>query len=417
MINRNRILNVGLQFLTLASRFIFIFFIAKYTDSSSLGFYGLFTATVSYSLYFVGLDFYVYLTREIIGATKADQGRMLKGHVVLTFILYSIFLPVAYFFLIKYSGWPIYLIFFYLPILFLEHFNQEMNRLLVALSEQVTATWIQFIRQGSWALAAVLLMSQSTYFRNLTSIMLLWVIAGIFAAIFAIYKVRRLQINLWSLPFDFGWIKKGVVVSFSFLIATLALRGIFTFDRYWMEDLAGIELVSVYVLCFGVANTLLAFLEAGAFSFAAPELVKAFQDFNITRFRQITLRLFSITLITSMLFGIASMYLLPYFLLLLDNSIYEYSIKIYPWVLSSVILLGISMVPHYALYGCGRDKAIIHSHISGFFTFIFIVWAAGGRFAEFAVLIALNLAFCVILSWKILAYWRIELPTNKGSEK
>ncbi|MGN6620788.1 MAG: hypothetical protein ACTHKR_06965, partial [Sphingomonas sp.] len=58
--------NVVLRFGTLGVRFIFVFFLAKYLDASSVGYYGLFTATITYALYFVGLDYYVFTSREIV---------------------------------------------------------------------------------------------------------------------------------------------------------------------------------------------------------------------------------------------------------------------------------------------------------------------------------------------------------------
>ena len=51
-----RMTNIGLRFSTLGVRFLLIFFLAKYLDAASVGYYGLFAATVSYALYFVGLD-------------------------------------------------------------------------------------------------------------------------------------------------------------------------------------------------------------------------------------------------------------------------------------------------------------------------------------------------------------------------
>ena len=77
--DRDRVLNIGLRIATLASRFLFIFFLAKYLDSASFGYYGLFAAAVSYCLYFVGMDFYTYVTREILKTPNDQRGRLLKA--------------------------------------------------------------------------------------------------------------------------------------------------------------------------------------------------------------------------------------------------------------------------------------------------------------------------------------------------
>ena len=205
---------------------------------------------MGYALYFVGLDFYTYVSREV-ARTPADQrGKLLKSQAALSGVLYLTLLPITVV-LLAHAGWPGHLVWWFLPILVLEHFNQEMSRLLIALSEQLTASFILFIRQGSWAAAIIVLMVLDVDFRNLDAAMALWAIAGVVAAGTAVWKLKRLKTMGWALPIDWAWVKKGIVVSTSFLLATLALRGVQNFDRYWLEALGGIEIVGA---CSGSIN-------------------------------------------------------------------------------------------------------------------------------------------------------------------
>ena len=107
--NKIRLLNIALHGATLSTRFLFIFFLAKYLDPALVGYYGLFTATIGYSLYFVGLDFYTYVTREILKTQNSQRGQLLKCQAALSGVLYILFLPIAYSILLPYSGWPNYL--------------------------------------------------------------------------------------------------------------------------------------------------------------------------------------------------------------------------------------------------------------------------------------------------------------------
>lgn len=246
-----RLISVGLRAATLGARFLFIFFLAKYVDPSSVGYYGLFAATVSYALYAVGLDFYTYVSREIVNTPATQRGRLLKGQAVLAGGMYLLAIPVSGFLLVQ-SNWPPYLAWWFLPILVLEHFNQEMSRLLIVLSEQMAASVIIFVRQGSWAVAIIVLMMVNKDARNLETVMALWALAGAVAAGLGIWKLKQLKTTGWYLPIDWTWLKKGVSVSTAFLIATLALRGLHTLDRYWLEALGDIEVVGAYVLLIGV---------------------------------------------------------------------------------------------------------------------------------------------------------------------
>jgi hypothetical protein len=95
--------------------------------------------------------------------------------------------------LLSQSGWPSYLLYWFIPILILEHFNQELSRLLIALSEQLTSSVILFIRQGSWAIASIALMYLDSSTRHLNVVMSLWAVAGIAAACTGIWKLKQLK--------------------------------------------------------------------------------------------------------------------------------------------------------------------------------------------------------------------------------
>jgi O-antigen/teichoic acid export membrane protein len=413
--NTNRILNITLHGATLGARFVFIFFLAKYLEPAAVGYYGLFTAAVGYSIYFVGLDYYTYVTREILKTPKELQGLLLKSQASLSGLLYLIFTPIIVAVLLQYSGWPQYLFPWFLPILLLEHFNQEIYRLLIALSEQITASIILFIRQGSWALAAVALMTLDPSSRQLQIVMALWVAAGLAAAITALWKILKLRMGGWRSSLDWAWVRRGVVVSVAFLLATLSLRGIQTFDRYWLEALGGIEIVGAYVLFFGVASTLLTFLDAGIFAFTYPILIKLHQSQEYGIVHKKVNQMYLLTAVLSTGFAFVSWFLLPYLLLWIDNPVYVESIDLYAWLLSAMVINALSMVPHFALYAQGRDKPIIQSHIAALFVFVGATWALSESLSMMAVPIGLNLSFVVILAWKAIAYKRLTVDNTESS--
>lgn len=402
-----RFLNIGVQGGTLVARFLFIFFLAKYLDPASVGYYGLFTVAVGYSLYFVGLDFYTYVTRELIKVPCEQRGRLLKGQAALSAILYVLFFPAALV-LMNYSDWPESLLLWFFPILVFEHFNQEMSRLLNALSEPVTASVVLFIRQGSWALVVVALMAWDPPSRHLQTVMFLWAVAGFAAVVTGAWTVRKLRMGGWRDALDWHWVRSGIAVSAAFLLATLALRGIQTFDRYWLESLGGIEIVAAYVLYFGVAGTLLTFLDAGLFAFTYPVLIKLHNDKETDIAHAKVRQMLGLTILLSGGFACISWLLLPYLLLWIDNPVYSNAINLYPWLLLAMIVNAVGMVPHYALYARGHDRPIIHSHIAALIVFVLITWIFSAQFSTMAVPIGLNFAFAVILAWKTVAYMQLK---------
>ena len=402
-----RVLNVTLHGVTLSTRFLLIFFLAKYLDPTSVGYYGLFAAAVGYSVYFVGLDFYTYVTREVIKLPAEERGQLIKSQAALSAVLYFALWPFAILFLYQ-SGWPTQLMWWFFPILVLEHFNQEISRLLVAMSEQITGSVILFIRQGSWAMAIVALMTWDDNTRNLQAVMALWALGGAAAASIGIWKLCRLGMGGWRAPVKWAWVKQGVHASLAFLVATLALRGMQTIDRYWLEALGGIEMVGAYVILFGVASALTAFLDAGVFAFAYPTLIKLSHMQDHAAAKAKIRQMLTHTLFLSAAFALCSWLALPYLLGWIGNPIYLAAQHWYPWLLLAMVLNALSMVPHFALYARGKDKHIIYSHIGALLVFVATVWLLGSVYGVLAVPLGLNVAFASILLWKTAAYWLVS---------
>ncbi|WP_149334313.1 lipopolysaccharide biosynthesis protein [Halopseudomonas laoshanensis] len=403
----SRIFNIGVQGATLATRFLLIFFLAKFLDPALVGYYGLFTVAIAYSLYLVGLDFYIYVSRELLKATSEKRGTLLKGQALLSLFLYMIFLPVALL-VLSHSDLPKQLVWWFFPILVLEHLNQEIYRLLIALSEPVSASMLLFIRQGSWALLLVALMSWDPLSRHLQTVMVLWGVAGLGAAVAGVWKIRTLNLGGWRQTVDLHWVRKGIAVSAGFLLATLALRGINTFDRYWLEYLNGIEVVAAYVLYFGVAGTLLTFLDAGLFAFNYPVLIKLNHEQKHDVAHEIVRKMLFLTVLASAIFAVVSWLLLPYLLVWIDNSVYSGAIRLYPYLLLAMTINALSMVPHYALYARGQDRPIIRSHVAALFVFVLATWIASKYSPVFAVPMGLVFSFAVILAWKGVAYAQLR---------
>ncbi|GAA0841481.1 hypothetical protein GCM10009113_08020 [Marinobacter szutsaonensis] len=361
------------------------------------------TATVAYSLYLVGLDFYTYTTRELASHDKGVWGALLKNQAVLSLALYFIVLPAL---TLVFAGgvlpWALAKWFFLL--LILEHVSQELTRFFVAVSEQIAASIVQFLRQGTWAVVIVLLMLSDEGFRNLDAVFGSWVLACLAAIFFSILKFRLMEVRGWTGKVDRDWIMRGIKVAVPLLVATLAIRGVFTVDRYWVQFLGGLELVGAYVLFFGIANTLMAFLDAGVFSFAYPGMIAAFKQNNSAQYRRKMREMLLMTLLFSGLFGLVSSLLLPYLLDWLGKDVYLENHFLFYWLLLATILNGLGMIPHYAVYAQNRDRSIVQSHLAALPVFI----AATALASVWVPLLAVPLGLCAsqlfIIFWKLRAY-------------
>lgn len=402
----NRLINMGLRGMTLASKFLLIVALAGFLEPHELGLYGLVAATIAYAIYPLGFDFYSYSTRELLKLGRPEWGGVLKSQAVFHLIMYVIGLP-AMLVVFALDLLPWYLAVWFFVLLVLEHLNQELIRLLVAISEQLTASWVLFFRSGGWALAVTLCMFVDSSMRSLEVVLTAWGLGGVMAVVLAVYRFQKLKLLGWSSKIKWRWMIKGLKVAIPILIATLAIRAVFTIDRYWFEALQGLEVLGAYVLFMGIANALMSFLDAGVFSFSYPSLIAAYNRGNFSSFQRGVRRLLWQTVVLIVTFIILAWLVIEPLLIMLEKQFYLEQLVIFPWVLAAMALYALSMVPHYALYSQGQDRPIILSHLGAVVIFISTTWMLSQQLPEKAVLLGLVTTFTVLLIWKALAFYRL----------
>lgn len=401
----DRILNIGLRGLTLVSKFILIFFLARFIEPAELGLYGLLTVTIGYALYLLGFDFYTFTTREILKRSRDQWGGLLKDQIALSLLLYAVFIPLLLLtFAFGLLPWSVAVWFFVL--LVLEHINQELSRLLIAISEQLTASVVLLFRSGLWGIVITVWMFLDPDVRTLHHVLAAWTVGGVLALILGVTKLSTLNISGWHKRVDWQWIRKGLRIALPLLVGTLALRGIFTLDRYWFESLNGLDVLGAYVLYMGMTNALMSFLDAGVFAFKYPGLISAFHAKDDARFRHGMKTMFLQTVVLSVMFAVGAIFVVEPLLTWLDRPIYSQHLYLFYWLLVVMLLYAVGMVPHFGLYAQGSDQPLIRSHVVGVIVFVLVTLAFARLVPQLAVVIGLCASFGTILIWKAIAFQR-----------
>lgn len=410
----NRIFNVVLRGLTLLSKFVLVFFLAKFLEPGLLGLYGLLAAAIGYSLYVLGFDFYNFSTREIIGSSSTEWLRIVRDQSVFYLIMYLFFVPVVL--TVFYMGllpWGFFV--WFLVLLFLEHFAQEMNRILVAMSEQLFAGMVLFLRSGIWCLAVVLFMWIDKDLRQLDFILGGWTLGAASACILSLLKLWGLDRVALSSQIDWRWMRRGVKVAAPLLVASLAVRGVFTFDRYWVEYVTNLEVLGAYVLFISMAVAVLSFLDAGVVVFFYPKLVAAAKAKEFSIFRQV-MRSFSVNIIVVTAFLVICCWVVANPLLVwVGNDIYIQYLYLLHWLLLAITFYSLSMIPHVALYAFDKDKAITYSQVAALVSFLIVAYLYSDAYGAQAIAWAICTAFGIMLVWK--AWVCRSLPTFNSAEQ
>ncbi|SUA66453.1 lipopolysaccharide biosynthesis protein [Oligella urethralis] len=418
LLNQNtllRVVNLFLRLVTLFSKFAIIVYVARVLSPAEVGLYGLFVVSVSYSLYFLGFDFYTFSSRDILGRDKAIWGRLFKSQLLFFGLTYLIVLPLSTLLFI-YGFLPFDLIVWFLVLMVLEHMNQELSRLLIVLSEQLYASLAMFFRSGLWCLIAIVCMWFEPELRNLNTLFFLWAIGSVTGVVVGLWRCSRLKVSGWKEAVDWHWIRKGLVVAGPLLVSTLALRGLFTVDRYWFETLSSLEVLGAYTLFIGLGSALISFLEAGVFMFSYPKLIRLYKQQDKQGYSQEMKRMLILTLGFCLVFALGSALVLPLLLQWLGNEIYIQYQSLFWCLLLAMSLYAVGMIPHYGLYTKDFDKPLIYSHLLGFVFFLLSTYLISKVDRFWAVPVSLNLTFFVIFLIKLGAYWRHSVAHSQNKK-
>ena len=354
------LINTAIRGAALGIKFIFILYLSKALNLSEYGIYGLITSTVAIMMYILGIDFYNYSNRELIN-THEGIFEKLFSQTVLHLIIY--FLVVPFLFILGYAGT---IPFDYIPLLIgivvLEHFNQEISRILVAFNYTISSSIQVFGRNAIWIIFIFLLGIKLDLF----SVLRFWLWAELVSLFYGLavltyfFRTNNIKINF---TVDKSWIFKGLDVIKPFIIATVALKVIEFSDRYLIDFFLGKEKVGVYSLYSSVANVLNVGMYSMVFMLYYPKLVesadgKAIDKTLVSNFKKET-KIYVGLFFCALSIGIFAVlyfinkdqfnkYISSYFILLLGN-----------------LFLNISYIYHYILYSFNDDNTLKRAAIYG----------------------------------------------------
>jgi O-antigen/teichoic acid export membrane protein len=400
-----RALNLALRGATLLSRFLLIFVLAKFLEPAEVGLYGLFFGTVAYFVMAVGFDFYTHASRDLIMSDQSRWCGLLRDQGLFYGVTYIAILPFGLaVFLLEYLPWSLGI--WFIVLLLLEHMAFEFNRVLVAMSQPIWASLVLFLRSGLWPIVLAICLWRMPAARTLDFVFAAWTAGAASACLLAFSRLGRLDRRSLSRSVDWSWIWRGAKVAFPFLLATLSLRALYTIDRYWIDSIGGLEVVSAYVLYIGVANAIGGFLDAAVYAFAYPKLVALAGQGNMLEFRS-QLKLMTVQAMSAVIVlgGLALVIIYP-LVQWLDRPIYLERFYLAYWCVLVGVLASLAMIPHFALYACRRDRPIVLIHLLSLPVFLLAGFILIPWLEAAAVPAALAASFLFILVAKAASYSR-----------
>jgi len=352
-----RLINVLLRGATLASKFLLIIFLAKFLDVLEVGMYGLLSAVVIYSIYLVGFELYVFANRLVIGE-KIFRKDIFVSQVLIGSLVYLVLLPFAYLLyqLLEYEGVYLYYLIF---IVYFEYLILEVYRYFVATERQLKGSLILFVGTGLWPMLLVLVFMLDEGSRELETVFFFWLIGSFSGMIYGLLSLEKSIISFKSVK-EWGVIlvSKGIKITFLYFLAALAVKALFTVDRFIVEDYASLSLLAPYVLYMSVSLAVLSFIDASVHAFFYPKIVNASANGQEHEFK----KLFRLNLRDSMLVGFFLSLLVMLVGVLgvdfLDKTEYKVNLVFLPILLFIMLLQAVGVCYQTGLYAKHDDRYI-----------------------------------------------------------
>lgn len=393
---------MALRVATSAGRLLLTLVMARYFSPQELGLYGIISTTILTSLFITGGDFYVYSQREMLRDKTLGLQYILTNQLTFYAISHILFLPVIFLlFLDKFIPWKFLPLFYVL--LVAEHLTSEANRLFIALSKNIVANFILFIKLGVSAYIAILLLYIKPNNVGIDSILLLWFCGCILSLGYSWFHLRRVtrptSYSLNARNVDWPWIIRGIRVAAPFLVTTISLKIVEYSDRYFIKYFLDESSLGIYTFYYSIASALQILAFTGAIAIYYPKLVQ-YADSDPTLFKQ---SLVQMSIHTAVIVVIAIIFLIltiPFLLQFVGKSIYSESIILFWGLIISNVIFIFGLIPHYILYAKKNDKWIIYPTIFSAITSLLLSYLLVPKFGLVGTIATTNICFSLLLFGK-----------------
>jgi len=359
-----------LRISALGGKFLLVLCIAKVYSSEDVGFYGIYTSLIAISLYFVGMDFYTYSTREILNASNEKSLWNIIFNQLVFFLFTYIILLVIWQKLAEFTGVNKF-VFLALALLISEHLSQEVYRILIALKSITMANALLFIRSGAWCyLCVFLIFYDKPLLGKIFETWLLFSAISFLIGVFVLLSLYRMKVS--DIYLDWKWIYKGIKVCGFFFIGTLFLRGINYFDKVIAQQLINMSMLGVYVFYFGIAAAVQSAIDVLIMTRYFPRLVEVIQKHDYINANKSFFEFRKKTIIYSLALYLISFPFCYFVVVFTGKSEYLQGFSWYIAISLSNIILNVSMPYYYYLYGGLKDRVIVVINLLTFSVFMLV---------------------------------------------
>lgn len=359
-----RFANLTIRLLAMGAKFLLVILITKYLTIEELGSYSIFFTTVTLLTFLLGFDFYTYTARELIYYKDKQFSHIVNQNIF--FIISYVFVLPLVFLIFQFNYISSKYIFYFYFLLILEHLSQEIYRLLTSLSKPIIANILLLIRSGVWVyMLGILWFYDVISEKTLNIIYICWGISALISVVLGFgYVLVMYKESISKFEIDWKWILKGIKMSTSFFIGTLAYKVIEFSDRYILDLFMTKTDVGVYTFYANISNALQTIIFTMVIMIYYPRVITVYKN-NPEIIGNVIKSFYKEVIIYSLVFSVLISAVTYPILFFLDKiELYEYVYVLW-FLLVSVFILNLSFVAHYLMYVKHKDNLIRNITILG----------------------------------------------------
>ena len=355
--------NLSLRAISILAKFALLAYLGRYTTLADLGTYGLLVTSLGLGVQLLGMEFYIFNTREILGCDEPERVILFRDQLVFHSLTYIVVLPgLSILFFTNTLPWELITWFYILVVL--EHLSQELSRLLTVLGRPVLGNFIEFIRSGSWIAIAVTIGLRVPEYRSIKTIVTFWVLGGLLSLFIGWKPLQKWDWSAtWKIRPRLDWMRNGVSVAMPFFISSVALLTIYFSDRFILKQFLGLEQVGLYTFHQSVAGLVYTAITTGVIVILYPKLVRAFLVGNMPQYTQ-ELKNFAIIITSgSIVVGVFLILVFPFAADFMEDPRFLETRSTFLVLLLGSIIQNLSFIPHYDLYARSFDRDLMWATI------------------------------------------------------
>ncbi|WP_028870593.1 oligosaccharide flippase family protein [Psychroserpens burtonensis] len=391
----------------MGSKFLLIIALSKSLTTEDYGVLSMVLTTLTFLMFFLGLDFYNFSHREII-ENDSLKVKFLVNQFWFHLICYVVYIPIIYIIFINDIIPLSYIIPFYL-LLVLEHFGQELFRFFNLFNKPNQANLILLIRTGLW-IAIMVIVEYFILERPITieHVLYYWIAGSFLAVLYSLIYVFIIgstdfkTINWFSI--DKKWIKTGIRISLPFFFGTIAYKIIEYSDRYMIDWFLDKSAVGIYSFYANFANIINIIVSTITITLIVPNLLRAISAKEPIEIEKQISKFFKELWVTTLGVSVIVVFLIFPVLSWQDKPEFKAEIVVYFVILIANIAFNMSLFYHFLLYAYKKDNSILKPTIYASLANIVLNLIFIPKFGLIAAALSTLLSFLLILILKR-KYW------------